>query len=164
MNLPQACVCGESFSEEHAFSCPCEGFPFIHHNEVQDLTASLLSVVYCDVGVEPALQLLDHKPLQYATANIEDGTHLDVAQKPFCALLIVFHCQGAIVFMSRRSVELMMNGFGRWRELAFPLSFFQPLEVWVHCKTKMIKKFPFPFHKTAFKCCFVCLFCFCLFN
>jgi len=25
----------------------------------------------------------------------------------------------------------MMNKFGRWRELAFPPWFFQPLEVWV---------------------------------
>jgi len=28
---------------EHAFTCPCGGFPSIRHNEVRDLTASLLS-------------------------------------------------------------------------------------------------------------------------
>ena len=26
VNLPQTCVCGKSFSVEHAFSCPCGGF------------------------------------------------------------------------------------------------------------------------------------------
>ena len=53
VNLPQTCVCGKSFSVEHAFSCLCGGFPSIHHNEVRDLTVSLLSEVCCDVGVEP---------------------------------------------------------------------------------------------------------------
>ena len=54
MNLPQTFVCGKSFSVEHAFSCPCGGFLSISHNEIRDLTASLLSEVCCDVGVEPA--------------------------------------------------------------------------------------------------------------
>jgi len=64
-------------------SCPCGGFPSIRHNEVHDSTASLLSEVCCDVGVEPALQLLDHEPLHYATANKEDGAHLDVVARDF---------------------------------------------------------------------------------
>ena len=63
MNLPQTCVCGKPFSVEHAISCPCGGFPSICHNEVYDSTASLLSEVCCDVGVEPALLPLDHEPL-----------------------------------------------------------------------------------------------------
>ena len=63
MNLPQACVCGKSFSMQHAFSCPCGGFPSISHSEIRDLTASLLSEVCCDVGVEPAPQPLDCEPL-----------------------------------------------------------------------------------------------------
>ena len=63
------------FNVEHAFSCPCGGFPTICHNKLSDLTASLLIEVCSDVGVEPALQPLDHKPLQYATANREDVWH-----------------------------------------------------------------------------------------
>jgi len=77
------CVCGKSFSVEHAFSRLCGGFQSIHHNEVRDFTASLLSEVSCDVGVEPALQLLDHEPLHYATANREDGAHLNVVARDF---------------------------------------------------------------------------------
>jgi len=43
-----------------------------HLLATSDLTASLLSKVCCDVGVEPALLLLDHESLQYASANRED--------------------------------------------------------------------------------------------
>ena len=53
--LPLSCVCGKSFNVEHAFSCHCGSFPMIHHNEIRDLTANLLSEVCQDVGVEPAL-------------------------------------------------------------------------------------------------------------
>ena len=34
-NLPQSCVCGRTFSVQHAFSCPCGGFPSIRHNELR---------------------------------------------------------------------------------------------------------------------------------
>ena len=63
---------GKSFTVQHALSCPCDGFPSIHHNELQDLTADL-SGVCTDVGIEPTLQPLDNKHLHYATANPEDG-------------------------------------------------------------------------------------------
>ena len=68
---------------EHAFSCPCGRFPSIRHSKVCDLTASLLSEVRCDVGVEPALLPLDHESLRYATANREDGARLDVVARDF---------------------------------------------------------------------------------
>ena len=54
-----------------------------YHNEIRDLTASLLSKVCCDVGVEPALQPLDHEPLRYATANREDNARLDIVARDF---------------------------------------------------------------------------------
>jgi len=44
---------------------------------------SLLSEVCCDVGVEPAPQPLDREPLKHATANREDGVHLDVVARDF---------------------------------------------------------------------------------
>ena len=94
--MPQTCVCGKPFCEEHAFTCPCGGFPSIRHNEVRDLTASLLSEVCSDVGVEPALQPLDGEPLQFATANSEDGARLDVVARDFWGRnrQHVFRCQG----------------------------------------------------------------------
>ena len=82
-HLPLSCVCGKSFNVEHAFSCPCGSFLMICHNEIRDLTAKFLSEVCPDVGVEPALQPLDSEPLQYATANREDGARLDVVAWDF---------------------------------------------------------------------------------
>jgi len=71
------CVCGKSFSVEHAFTFPYGGFPSIRHNEIRDLTAS---EVCSDVGVEPALQPVEGEPLQFAT---EDGVRLDVVARDF---------------------------------------------------------------------------------
>ena len=44
------CVCGKQFSIEHAFGCPCGGFPTIRHNELQDIT--VLTEVCHNVRVE----------------------------------------------------------------------------------------------------------------
>ena len=43
-------------SVEHALSCARGGFPSIRHNEIRDITASLLTEVCHDVSVEPHLQ------------------------------------------------------------------------------------------------------------
>jgi len=109
------------------------GFPSIHPCEIRDITASLLSEVCSDVGVEPALQPLDHEPLQYATTNREDGACLDVVARDLlgkralgCLILLhapilVSHCQDATRYMNRRKDKHIMKEFRRWRELAFPL-------------------------------------------
>lgn len=47
--LPSKCACGAGFSVEHALSCPKGGFPSIRHNEIHDLTATLLTEVCNDV-------------------------------------------------------------------------------------------------------------------
>ncbi len=44
-NLPSHCVCGDFFTVEHALSCPRGGFPSIRHNEIRDMTATLMSEV-----------------------------------------------------------------------------------------------------------------------
>ena len=67
----QACVCGKLFSVEHAFSCLCGGFSSISHNEIPDLTVSLLSEVCCDVGFELVLQPLDRKPIRYNMPTVK---------------------------------------------------------------------------------------------
>ena len=58
------CVCGKDFTLSHALSCPHRAFPIIHHNEVHDLTASLMTEVSHNVQVEPHLHALSVK---YAT-------------------------------------------------------------------------------------------------
>jgi len=53
--LLAVCVCRKQFLVEHAFSCPCGGFPTIRHNELWDITAGLLTDS-CH-GVEDELSL-----------------------------------------------------------------------------------------------------------
>ena len=54
-HLPTNCVCGKPFTVEHALSCSYGGFPTIRHNELRNVTASLLSQVCSNVQVEPQL-------------------------------------------------------------------------------------------------------------
>ena len=68
---------------EHAFSCSFGGFPSIRHNELWDITASLLSEVCHNVRIEPSLQPLSGEQFHYRSANIEDGARLDVSAESF---------------------------------------------------------------------------------
>ena len=77
--LSSKCDCGVSFSVEHALSCPKGGFPSIRHNEIRDLTATLLTEVCNDVCIEPELQPMTDEELTSATANSQAGPRLDIA-------------------------------------------------------------------------------------
>ena len=46
LNQPSHCNCGHVFSIDHVLSYPMGGFPSIRHNEVRDVTASMLSEVF----------------------------------------------------------------------------------------------------------------------
>lgn len=54
-NPPSHCTCSHPFSIDHALTCKMGGFPDIRHNEVRDITASLLSEVCHGVTIEPHL-------------------------------------------------------------------------------------------------------------
>ena len=82
-SLPSSCVCGKSMTVENAFSCSFGGFPSIRHNELRDITASLLSEVCHNVRIEPSLQPLSGEQFHYRSANIEDGARLDVSAESF---------------------------------------------------------------------------------
>ena len=57
----------------HAFSCPHGAhFPILHHDDVKNLTARLLSKVCHDVQVEPHLQPLSGEVLCHHSAVVED--------------------------------------------------------------------------------------------
>ena len=77
--LPSKCACGASFSVKHALSCAKGGFPSIRHNEIRDLTATLLTEVCNDVCTEPELQPVTDEELIGATANSQAGARLDIA-------------------------------------------------------------------------------------
>ena len=81
--IPMDCACGNTFTVEHALSCPRGGFPTIHHNEIRDVTASLLTEICHDVMIEPNLQLLTGEALTGATSNTADGARLNTAVNGF---------------------------------------------------------------------------------
>jgi len=82
-HLPSTCPCGNEFSVSHAMSCKLGGFIHTRHNEVRDLTPSLLKEVCVDVSTEPGLQPLGARRLKYRTANRSDDTRLDVSARSF---------------------------------------------------------------------------------
>ena len=75
--LSSQCICSQEFSTTHAFSCSHGTFLIFHHNDIHDLTASLLS------EVEPPLQSLTSEALQYRTAVYDDDAHLDIEVSDF---------------------------------------------------------------------------------
>ena len=81
--LPQKCVCGHSFSVDHAFNCSTGGLPTARHNELRDFTAKVMTEVCHDVCIEPPLQPLTGEALAFATANTEEGARLDISAQGF---------------------------------------------------------------------------------
>ena len=80
---PMTCACGASFHVEHVLSYPKGGFPSIRHNELRDLTSSLLTEACNDVCVEPMLQLITTEVMTRHTANTTEGVCLNVAMNSF---------------------------------------------------------------------------------
>ena len=66
----------------HYICCSHGGFPSIHHNELHDITAELMSEVCYNVGTKPPLQPRNEHLIHW-TANRVDGTWLDVAADSF---------------------------------------------------------------------------------
>ena len=84
LRTPALCACGSSFSVEHVLSCPKGGLPSLRHNEIRDLTATLLTEVCHQVCVEPELQPVDNPDeFPLATSNTQEGARLDVAMNGF---------------------------------------------------------------------------------
>ena len=79
----KTCHCRTSFSVDHAMVCPFGGFPTFRHNEVHDLTATLLTEVCHNVATEPPLQPITAETFPYATVNTADDAHLDVKARGF---------------------------------------------------------------------------------
>ena len=59
LHTPAKCNCGSTFTANHAMVCHKGGFPTIRHNELRDLSASLLTEVCHNVATEPLLQPLN---------------------------------------------------------------------------------------------------------
>ena len=76
--LPSQCICGKPFNTDHALNCPTGGFPTVHHNEVRDFLASLLTEVCSDVAAEPALQPITGETFQQRSTSTDNRAHLDI--------------------------------------------------------------------------------------
>ena len=77
-NTPHTCNCGTVFSVDHVMICHMGGFPTIRHNELRNITASLLTEVCHNVATEPLMQPLTGETLTLRSANTENGAHLDI--------------------------------------------------------------------------------------
>jgi len=76
-------VCGKDFTLSHAFSCTHDTFPIIQHNEVRDLTASLMTEVCHDVQVEPHLHALSDEVMHHRSAVLDDNARVDIRASGF---------------------------------------------------------------------------------
>ncbi|KAG0725970.1 hypothetical protein GWK47_037531 [Chionoecetes opilio] len=81
--LPNTCVCGSPNSADHTMTCKKGGFVCIRHDEVRDLTASMLKEVCHDVSTEPTLLPLDGELLRYRTANTAPEARVDICARGF---------------------------------------------------------------------------------
>ena len=59
------------------------GFPTIRHNEIRDITASLLTETCHNVATEPPLQPLNGETLSARSANTDDNARLDIRARGF---------------------------------------------------------------------------------
>ena len=96
-DTPVTCQYGHSFTIDHILSCPKGGFPIICHNEVRNITSSLLSEVCSNVTVEPQLLPLTGEELSFRSANCDSNAQLDIAangawgcrfEKPFFSVRV----------------------------------------------------------------------------
>ena len=69
LNVPSHCVCGASFTIDHAMVCQHGGLTFVQHNDLRDIMAGLLSRVCSDVATEPPLQPLSGEVITPKSAN-----------------------------------------------------------------------------------------------
>ena len=81
--LPSKCKCGSTFSIDHALSCKKGGFVSLGHNQVRNLTASLLDEVCHNVCVEPHLLQLTGENLNEKLAIRSDEARIGYHSKKF---------------------------------------------------------------------------------
>ena len=79
---PTVCVCGDTFTIDHAMICRRGGFIIQRHNELRDLEADLLKMVCSDVEIEPVLQELTGERLP-SGANTTPDARLDIHARGF---------------------------------------------------------------------------------
>ena len=82
-HLPTECICGASFTVDHAFTCPHGGYLTLRHNEVRDISTQLMSEVCPNVAIEPTLQPVTNEHFSHWSANMETSARLNVRAQGF---------------------------------------------------------------------------------
>ena len=85
-NAQQSCVCGFSFSIDHAMICKRGGFSILKHNEIRDLTANLLTEVFHNVATEPPLLPHTGESFSHRSTNVSMEARLDIKARGFLNL------------------------------------------------------------------------------
>ena len=80
---PLLIVCGASLTVKHIFSCLSQGYPSINHNEIRDLTATLLTKVRNDVHIEPNQEKITEEVMTRETAITTEGARFHTALMHF---------------------------------------------------------------------------------
>jgi hypothetical protein len=81
--LPTNCVCGKSFSVEHALTCKNGGYIIMRHNSIRDTIAGMLGEVVKDVSTEPLLTPLSGEKFHRKTTTTDPEARADVAARGF---------------------------------------------------------------------------------
>ena len=63
--------------------CHMGGIPTIHHNEIRDITATLLTEISHNVAIEPLLQPLTNESFTHSSANTDPNACLDIRARSF---------------------------------------------------------------------------------
>lgn len=82
-DLPLKCVCGESFTVAHSLMCVYGGYVNQRHNDIRDLSASLLKDVCPNVCTEPLLQPLSGESFRLRSTSTDEGARLDISADGF---------------------------------------------------------------------------------
>ena len=64
-------------------TCHMGGIPTIHHNEIRDITATLLTDICHNVATEPLLQPLTNESCAHRSANTDPNSRLDIRARSF---------------------------------------------------------------------------------
>ena len=81
--LPATCACGKANNVQHALSCMKGSLPIHRHNDIRDLTASLMEEVSTSTETEPALHPLSAEMMHGLSANIQDDSRVDIRCRGF---------------------------------------------------------------------------------
>ena len=81
-DLLAMCTCGDLFTVDQAMACWHGGLIIQRHNEIRDLEAEMLRMVYTDVEIEPVLQEITGRERNRG-ANKAPDARLDVHARGF---------------------------------------------------------------------------------